>query len=80
MHRAAVDGVDAAAALASGDMNENPLDDLGSFDAGDDAQRAATHPTVFDVDVEHALEPLSSSWGGVFVRFVTAGRARLGTM
>ena len=47
-----------AAALASGEMNEDPLDDLGSLDARDDAQPAATHTTVFDVDVEHALEPL----------------------
>ena len=45
-------------------MSEGPLDDLGSFDAGDDAQRAATHTTVLDVDVEDALEAAaSSSWG-----------------
>ena len=30
----------------------------GVLDAGDDAQRGATHATVFDVDVEDALEPL----------------------
>ena len=42
-------GVVDAAALASGEMNEDPLDDLGSLDARDDAQRAATHTTVFDV-------------------------------
>ena len=32
--------------------------EFGRFDARDDAQRAATHATVFDVDVEDALEPL----------------------
>ena len=36
-------GVVDAAALASGEMNEAPLDDLGSLDARDSAQRAATH-------------------------------------
>ena len=50
-------GVVDAAALASGEMNAAPLDDLGSLDARDSAQRAATHTIVFDVDVEHALEP-----------------------
>ena len=44
-------GVVDAAGLASGEMNEDPLDDLGRVDAGDDAQRAATHTTVFDISV-----------------------------
>ena len=30
----------------------------GVFDAGDDAQRGATHATAFDVDVEDALEAM----------------------
>ena len=57
-------GVVDAAGLASGEMNEDPLDDLGRVDAGDDAQRAATHTTVFDVDVEDALEALHPAHGG----------------
>ena len=60
-------GVVDGAGLAGGEMSEDPLDDLASslrerhfrgVDAGDDAQRAATHTTVFDVDVEDALEAL----------------------
>ena len=35
----------------------------GGLDARDDAQRAATHATVFDVDVEDALEPLHPAYG-----------------
>ena len=46
------------AGLARGEMCEDSLDDLGSLDARDDAQRGATHATVFDVDVEDAFEPL----------------------
>ena len=45
-------------------MSEDPLDDLGSVDARDDAQRAATHTTVFDVDVQDALEALHPAHGG----------------
>ena len=56
-------GVVDGAGLAGGEMSEDPLDDLGSVDARDDAQRGATHTTVFDVDVEDALEGVaSSSW------------------
>ena len=54
-------GVVDAAALA---RCEDSLDDLGSLDARDDAQRAAPHPTVFDVDAEHVLEPLHPAHGG----------------
>ena len=57
-------GVVGGAGLAGGEMSEDPLDDLGSVDAGDDAQRAATHTTVFDVDVEDALEALHPAHGG----------------
>ena len=56
-------GVVDAAAVASGEMNEDPLDDLGSVDARGDAQRAATHTTVFKFDVEHALEPSHPAHG-----------------
>ena len=56
-------GVVDGAGLAGGEMSEDPLDDLGSVDARDDAQRAATHTTVFDVDVEDALEALHPAHG-----------------
>ena len=75
-------GVVDLAALASGEINEDPLDAIGSLDARDDAQRAATDSTVFDADVEHALEPLHPTHGGRWrMGFAGgAGRARLGTM
>ena len=57
-------GVVDGAGLAGGEMSEDPVDDLGSLDARDDAQRAATHTTVFDVDVEDALEALHPAHGG----------------
>ena len=57
-------GVVDAVGVAGGEMSEDPLDDLGSVDAGDDAQRGATHSTVFDVDVEDALEALHPAHGG----------------
>ena len=41
-------GVVDDAGVAGGEMSEDPLDDLGSVDARDDAQRGATHTTVFD--------------------------------
>ena len=50
-------GVVDGAGVAGGEMSEDPLDDLGSVDARDDAQRGATHPAVFDVDVEDARDP-----------------------
>ena len=56
-------GVVDGAGLAGGEMSEDPLDDLGSVDARDDAQRGATHTTVFDVDVEDALEALHPAHG-----------------
>ena len=49
-------GTVVATGLAGGEMGEDVLDDLGSFDAGDDAQRAATPPTVFDIDAEDSLD------------------------
>ena len=51
------------AGVARGEMGEDFLDDLGRFDARDDAQRGATHATVFDVDVEDALERLPPAHG-----------------
>lgn len=55
-------GVDAAG-VAGREMGEDSLDDLGSLDARDDPQRAATHATVFDVDVEVSLETLHPAHG-----------------
>ena len=52
-----------ALGVARGEMGEECLDEFGRFDARDDAQRAATHATVFDVDAEHALEPLHPAHG-----------------
>ena len=52
-------GVIDAAGLARGEMGEDLVDEFGLLDARDDAQRTATHATVFDVDVEDALEPLN---------------------
>ena len=53
-------GVVAAGGVARGEMGEDSLDDLGSLDArDDDTQCAATHATVFDVDVEDSL----TEWG-----------------
>ena len=46
-------GVDGAG-VAGGEMSEAPLDDLGSVDARDDAQRGATHTTVFAIAEEVA--------------------------
>ena len=48
-------------------------DELGLFDARDDAQRAATHATVFDVDAEDALEPLHPAHGRGTRRMRLAG-------
>ena len=48
-------GVVDGAGVAGGEMGEDLVDDLASLDAGNDAQRAATHTTGFDVDVEDAL-------------------------
>ena len=56
-------GVVDAAGVARGEMGEDSLDDLGSVDTRDDAQRAATHTTVFDVDLEDSLEPLHPAHG-----------------
>ena len=41
--------------VLGGEMSEARLDDVGSLDARDDPQRAATPRTAFDVDVEDSL-------------------------
>ena len=51
MERRCAGAVDAVG-VAGGEMGEDFLDEFGRFDARDDAHRAATHATVFDVDVE----------------------------
>ena len=56
-------GTVVATGLAGGEIGEDLLDDFGSFDARDDAQRAATHATVFDIDAEDSLEPLHPAHG-----------------
>ena len=73
MERRCAGGIDAAG-LARGEMGEDGLDELGSLDARDDAQRAATYPTVFDVDVEDAPEPLHPAHGRGTRRGRLAGR------
>ena len=62
-----------AAGVGRGEMGEDFVDDLGRFDARDDAQRAATHATVFDVDAEDALEPLHPAHGRGTRRMRLAG-------
>ena len=54
-------------------MGEDSLDEFGRFDARDDAQRGATHATVFDVDVEDALERLHRAHGRGTSRLRFAG-------
>ena len=66
-------GVVAAGGVARGEMGEDSLDDLGSLDARDDTQCAATHATVFDVDVEDSLEPLHPAHGRGTRRMRLAG-------
>ena len=66
-------GVVAAGGVARGEMGEDSLDDLGSLDARDDPQRAAAHPTVFDVDAEDALEALHPAHGRTTRRMGLAG-------
>ena len=66
-------GVVDAAGVAGGEMGEDSLDDVGGLDARDDAQCAATHATVFDVDVEDSLEPLHPAHGRGTRRMRLAG-------
>ena len=65
-------GVIDGAGLARGEMGEDLLDEFGRFDVRDDAQRTVTHATVFDVDVEDALEPLHPTHGSATRRNPTA--------
>ena len=69
-------GVIDAAGLARGEMGEDLLDEFGRFDGRDDAQRTATHATVFDVDVEDALEPLHPAHGSPTAALRHGRRAR----
>ena len=55
MERQCAGAVDAVG-VAGGEMGEDLLDEFGRFDARDDAHRAATHATVFDVDVDVDVE------------------------
>ena len=66
-------GVVAAGGVARSEMGEDSLDDLGSLDARDGTQCAATHATVFDVDVEDSLEPLHPTHGRGTRRMRLAG-------
>ena len=72
MERRCAGAVDALG-VAGGEMGEDSLDEFGRFDARDDAQRTATHATVFDVDVEDALEPLHPAHGRGTSRLRFAG-------
>ena len=62
-----------AAGVVGGEMGEDVLDEFGRLDAGDDAQRAATHATVPDVDMEDALKPLHPAHGRATRRLMLAG-------
>ena len=66
-------GVIDGAGLARGEMGEDLLDEFGRFDVRDDAQRTVTHGTVFDVDVEDALEPLHPTHGSATRRMRLSG-------
>ena len=66
-------GAVVATGVARGEMGEHLIDDLGRLDARDDPQRAATHATVFDVDVEDSLEPLHPAHGRTTRRMGLAG-------
>ena len=72
MERRCAGAVDALG-VAGCEMGEDLLDECGNLDARDDAQRAATHATVFDVDVEDALEPLHPTHGHTTRRMRLAG-------
>ena len=63
----------AAGGVARGEMGEDSLDDLGSLDARDDTQCAATHATVFDVNVEDSREALHPAHGRGTRRMGLAG-------
>ena len=72
MERRCAGAVDALG-VAGGEMGEDSLDEFGRFDARDDARRTATHATVFDVDVEDALERLHRAHGRGTSRLRFAG-------
>ena len=72
MERRCAGAVDAVG-VAGGEMGEDSLDEFGRLDARDDAQRTATHATVFDVDVEDSLEPLHPAHGRGTQRMGLAG-------
>ena len=57
-------GVVDAAGVAGGEMGEDSLDDLGRLDTRDDAQRSATHTTVFDSPCFSSAS-LSASFSGL---------------
>ena len=66
-------GAGDAVGVAGGEMGEDLLDEFGRLNARDDTQRATTHATVFDVDVEDALEPLHPAHGRGTQRMGLAG-------
>ena len=72
MERRCAGAVDAVG-VAGGEMGEDLLDEFGRLDARDDVQRAATHATVFDVDVEDSIEPLHPAHGRGTRRMRLAG-------
>lgn len=61
-------------------MIQNLLNDHRVLHAGDDAYRALASLASFDVDVEHALQPLSPRHGGVAFRRCLVVRATLGLL
>ena len=51
--------------LLSLKMSQNSIDDILLLDTGDDSDRSAAAGADLDVYIEHALEPLSPSHGGM---------------
>ena len=75
-------GVADGAGLAGGEMSEDPLDDLGSVDARDAAQRAATHTpqcsmSMWKTRLRRCIQLMGGggAWGSRAARYTTCPRS-----